>query len=65
MAHDFEVIDEGSVVGIAPVSEAARDWIDEKVHSESWQWMGGTLWIDHRYADPIIAGMIDDGLVDG
>lgn len=65
MAHDFDIIDEGSVVGIKPLSEAAQDWLDENVQSGSWQWLGGTLWIDHRYADAIITGMIDDGLTDG
>jgi hypothetical protein len=47
---DFLIADHGSVVTIAPVSEAARDWIDENVASEPWQWLGGALCIDHRYA---------------
>lgn len=52
-----------SIVGITPITPGAFDWIDENCHSEPWQWLGGTLNIDCRYADDIIQEMIDDGLI--
>jgi hypothetical protein len=53
---DFHIADHGSIITIAPVSEAARDWIDENVASEPWQWLGGALCVDHRYAGNLIEG---------
>jgi len=52
----------GSIVGITPMTPAAREWIDENCQVESWQWMGLTLNVDHRYAADILEGMADDGL---
>jgi hypothetical protein len=46
---------------IAPVSEAARDWIDENVISKSWQWLGGALCVDHRCAGDLIDQIAKDG----
>lgn len=60
--HDFEVNDEGTIVQIIPVSQTAKDWIDENVESEGWQWLGRALCIDHRYAEDIIDGMLSEGL---
>jgi len=31
----------GSVVGLSPMTQAAREWIEENVAAESWQWLGG------------------------
>lgn len=59
---DFELVDGGSLVGITPLTDAATDWIDENVASEGWQWMGRTLYVDARYAEPLVNGMIGDGL---
>ena len=39
----------------------ARDWIDENVASEPWQWLGGALCVDHRYAGDLIEAIADDG----
>jgi len=51
---DFLIADHGSIVTIAPVSAAARDWIDENVASEPWQWLGGALCVDRRCADDLV-----------
>jgi hypothetical protein len=58
---DFLIADHGSIITIAPVSEAARDWIDENVTSEPWQSQGGALCVDHRYAGNLIKGIADEG----
>lgn len=60
--HDFEVYHAGSIVQIKPISQAATDWLDENVESEGWQWLGRSLSIEHRLAEPVIEGMLDAGL---
>jgi len=59
---DIRIHDDGTVVGFTPLTDAARDWIDENVESESWQWLGETLFVDHRMARPLAHGMAADGL---
>lgn len=60
---DFSVGYDGSVAVIDVLSEAAREWIDEHVESEGWQWLGKSrLCIEPRYAAPIVDGMVEAGL---
>lgn len=62
MTRDFEVIDQGSIVAITPMNEAAQQWLDDNVEAEGWQFLGHSLCVDHRCADAIIEGIICDGL---
>ena len=55
----------GSIVGITPMTPTAREWIGENVDAEPWQWLGGTLNIDRRYADDLVEGMVEAGLTVG
>jgi len=59
---DVIVDDYGSIVGITPMTPAARKWIDENCQAEPWQWLGLTLHVDYRLADAVLAGMSEDGL---
>lgn len=59
---DFTIYSEGSLVGIQKHTPAAEDWVDENLESESWQWLGNILWIDHRLAQNIVDGIINDDL---
>ena len=52
----------GSIVGITPMTPIAREWIDENCQTEPWQWLGGTLNVDRRYADDLVEGMAEAGL---
>lgn len=46
---DFDIIDGGSVVGIAPLSDAAQQWWGDNVYeAESWQKRGGFVYGDWR-----------------
>lgn len=47
---DFLIADHGSVIAIVPLTTAAIEWIDGNVVSEPWQWLGGALCVDPRYA---------------
>jgi hypothetical protein len=52
----------GSVVGLAPMTPAAREWIEGHCETEPWQWLAGVLNVDVKYAGDIVAGMQVDGL---
>ena len=52
-----------TVYGLMVLSEQAREWIDENVNAEPWQWMGDTFGIEHRYIADIVEAMMQDGLV--
>lgn len=58
---DVEVVDHGSIIQFQPISDAAKAWFDENVEAESWQWLGYALNVDHRYADNLINGLINEG----
>jgi hypothetical protein len=59
----FSVLDEGSVVLITPLSKLAREWTEENVQLEDWQWLGGGFAVDHRFADELLCGIADAGLM--
>jgi hypothetical protein len=58
---DIRVINDGTLIGFRMLTEAARNWVDDNVQSEGWQWLGTTLYVDHRMAGGLIDGMIDAG----
>lgn len=62
MPRDFRYDDHGSIVSIQPLTPAAKEWIDENVAAEPWQFLGDNLCIEHRFADSVITGMHDAGL---
>lgn len=63
-APDVVVIDHGSLVGMTPTSEAAREWMREHIPDDA-QRLGRALMVEPRYADAILDGMAADGLVIG
>jgi len=60
---DVIVDNYGSIVGLAPMTQAARDWIEENVATESWQWLGGVLNVESRYAADLVVGMQEAELI--
>ena len=62
---DVRVHENGSVVLLVPMTPAARAWITENVHTEPWQWLGGSLAIDWRFVPDLLDGMVDAGLTVG
>lgn len=59
---DIQVDASGGVFYVTPISPEGREWIDENVQSEPWQWTGASLAVDHGYAADIVLGMRADGL---
>lgn len=62
MKH-LSILDRGSLVGFYPHSDEAKQWIADNVASESWQWMGSVLWVDHRPAQDLINALQQEGLL--
>ena len=58
---DFHIADHGSIITIQPLNEAARQWLDENVVSEAWQWLGGALCVDPRCARDLVAEIAATG----
>jgi len=51
---DFQIADHGTVISIRPLNEAARQWLDENVVSDPWQWVEGALCVEARFARDLI-----------
>ena len=51
---DFQIADHGTVISVRPLNEAARQWLDENVVSEPWQWVQGALCVDTRFARDLV-----------
>ena len=60
---DIEVSGVGdSVVLFAGHSAEGIDWLGEHLHVESWQRLGRSIGVEHRYAGAIVQGAADAGL---
>lgn len=54
---DFHISNQGSIVMITPVTSVAKEWVDENVQLDSWQWLGISFAVEHRYAAGLIEGL--------
>ena len=50
-----------AIVSVEPLSDEAREWLDDNVSSES-IWLAGALIVDLRFVEDLIAGMLAAGL---
>jgi len=57
------ILNQGTIIGFRPLTETAKQWFDDNVHSDGWQWLGGVLWVDQRMARDLIIGLQDAELV--
>jgi hypothetical protein len=60
---DVLVSNVGTLYTFCPLTLRAKEWIDENVRTESWNWFGYALVVEHRYAWGLAAGMKRAGLV--
>lgn len=60
MKTDFRVRDEGTIALLFPLTDAAKEWVEEKVEVAQ-TWSGGVV-IDHRFVQDILDGIVNDGL---
>lgn len=66
MTVDIQVHGAGSgssVFLFEPLTDTGRDWMEENVGAESWQWLGGRLAVDAHFAFGLAAGMVEEGLI--
>jgi len=47
----------------SPITARAKQWVDENVQSEPWQWLGNSLVVETRLAWGLAIGMKNAGLV--
>ena len=54
---------DGSVARFELKTQEAKNWVNENVELEGWQWLGKESFaVDHRFTDPLITGMEESGL---
>jgi hypothetical protein len=58
---DFRIADHGTVISIRPLNEAARQWLDENVVTEAWQWVEGALCVEARFARDLVIEIAEAG----
>jgi hypothetical protein len=58
---DIFVENYGSIFLFRPMTQAAREWIEQNVVGER-QWFGEALAVESRYARDLAQGMANDGL---
>ena len=66
--YDLVIEPRGSLVMFRPLTDAAREWIDEFVipaapAGDNVQWFGGALAVEPRYVDDLADGMVQAGLI--
>ena len=60
---DVNALRSGSCVLFTLNTEAAKEWVNENVPMESWQWTDDNNFVvDSRYAQALIVGMKNEGL---
>ena len=52
----------GSLCMVIPLSDSSRQWVQQNVLTESWQWLGSSFCVEHRYIEHLIEGMQEAGL---
>jgi hypothetical protein len=59
---DVLVLNDGTLFLFCPLTQQAKDWIEEHVQSDA-QWFLSALVVEHRYAWGLAQVMKDEGLV--
>ena len=54
---DFEIEDHFSVFLVRPLSDEAREYVQEYVYVEGWQWENDSFACDRRVLDDLLDGI--------
>lgn len=57
VSFDFAVQPHGSVVSFHPLTPRVADWLQANTQAEPWQWFGGALVVDTRFAGDLYDGL--------
>ena len=60
---DVRVRNEGNIWMVEPVSKEAKDWVNQNVNLEGWQWLGRSFAVDQHMIEDLMNGMEHEGLV--
>lgn len=58
---DFTLNDHGSIFILTPLSETANSWCDEYLPDDAQRWGAGYV-VEPRYIEPIVSGIVADGM---
>lgn len=58
---DFRIGNEGTVWTFQPLTQAAKEWVEEHVDVPERAWMGGRFTADHRPARHLAEGIEEAG----
>lgn len=59
---DVKVVNHVNIFVFVPLTRKGGTTLRSIVQAEEWQWTGGSLAVDHRYALDLAQGLIDEGL---
>jgi len=64
MTHPTDVLvsNHGSLWLVEPVSDAARDWLNENLSAER-QYLGRAVAVEPRYVDDLVRGLQSGGFI--
>jgi len=58
---DFKIENHGTIYLFRPLTASAQEWVEEHVEIPGWDWLGNGFGVEHRYAEPLIEGILDAG----
>ena len=59
---DVQVDGGGTVYLVTPITQLAKEWVEQHLSLEGWQWLGGGFAVEHRFITALVNGMMADGL---
>lgn len=62
MTADIVIENHGSIILFRPLCRQAKQWLQDSTQAEDWQWFGGALAVEPRYAADLAEGAMDAGL---
>lgn len=58
---DVEAEFDGSMFALSLNTDAVREWVDEYVYTEGWQWLGSRLIVDKHVGEWFIGQLAHEG----
>jgi len=59
---DFRIINHGTICILQALTEVAENWVSEYLPADATTWGQNGIVVEPRYVDPIIDGIVADGL---
>jgi hypothetical protein len=60
---DFHVRPHGSIWTFEPKTETAKEFTQNDLDVQSWQWVGHCFGVDHRFANDLVTALEVEGFV--